>query len=302
MNAKIFVICHDPDKIDERLFSSPYVPICVGNRKDEFPSYFLRDDKGDNIADKNSVFNEMTAIYWVYKHLIELGNPDVVGFVHYRRFLAFSDGAKIYNERSRFSDKFFDEINIADGRLDEMFAKYDFISPLPAYRQSVEDNFKKAHGDDLTIASEIIDEKYPDLVRAKNCYFAGDKAYFFNMFVFEKSTFERYCETIFPILFEIEKRTPNRNDRMFVSERLTGVFITLLESEGKKGLFLPVTCVIEKGSFGAAVKKTKENFGKKMSFAYCVKPLVEWFTPRCVLLKYRQRKYDKYKGLRRKPY
>ena len=115
MNAKIFVICHDPDKIDERLFSSPYVPICVGNRKDEFPSYFLRDDEGDNIADKNGVFNEMTAIYWVYKHLIELGNPDVIGFVHYRRFLAFSEGAKIYNERQRFSDKFFDEIKIADG-------------------------------------------------------------------------------------------------------------------------------------------------------------------------------------------
>ena len=120
--------------------------------------------------------------------------------------------------------------------------------------------------------------------------------------IFKRDTFERYCQFIFPILFEIEKRTPNRNDRMFVSERLTGAFITLLESEGQKGLFLPVTCVIEKGSFGAAVKKTKENFGKKMSFAYCVKPLVEWFTPRCVLLKYRQGKYDKYKGLRRKPY
>ena len=107
MNEKIFVICHDPDKIDERLFSSPYVPICVGNRKDEFPAYFLRDDEGDNIAYKNGVFNEMTAIYWVYKHLSELGNPDVVGFVHYRRFFAFSDDAKIYNERSRFSDGFF---------------------------------------------------------------------------------------------------------------------------------------------------------------------------------------------------
>ena len=84
MNAIIFVVCHDPSQTYER-FSPPYVPICVGDKKNEFPSWFLRDDSGENIADKNAVFNEMTAIYWVYKHLEEVGNPDIIGFVHYRR-------------------------------------------------------------------------------------------------------------------------------------------------------------------------------------------------------------------------
>ena len=100
MNAKIFVVCHDPKQIDERIFQYPYVPICVGAKKDEFSPRFLRDDRGDNIADKNDVYNEMTAVYSVYKHIDEFENTDLIGFVHYRRFFAFSSNAKIYNERS----------------------------------------------------------------------------------------------------------------------------------------------------------------------------------------------------------
>ena len=66
--TKIFVIYH----LNETpIVSDVYQPICVGPNKDAFPSSFLRDDKGDNIADKNSYYNEMTAVYWVYKHIDE---------------------------------------------------------------------------------------------------------------------------------------------------------------------------------------------------------------------------------------
>ena len=202
MNAKIFVVCHDPKQIDERIFQYPYVPICVGAKKDEFSPRFLRDDIGDNIADKNAVYNEMTAVYSVYNHLDEFENTDLIGFVHYRRFFAFSNNAKIYNERSKFTDEFFDEIKLDENKLNEIFSKYDFVAPVPAYRKSVEENFKKAHGDDLNVINDIIDKQYPEFSAAKNEYFCGNKAYFFKMFVFKKDTFTRYCELIFPILFE----------------------------------------------------------------------------------------------------
>ncbi len=298
MNAKIFVVCHDPKQIDERIFQYPYVPICVGERKDEFSSRFLRDDNGDSIADKNAVYNEMTAVYSVYKRLDEFKDVDLIGFVHYRRFFAFLHNAKIYNERSKFTDEFFDEIKLDENTLNEIFAKYDFIAPVPAYRESVEENFKKAHGDDLRIINEIIDEQYPEFSAAENEYFCGNKAYFFNMFVFKKDTFKRYCELIFPILFEYERKRGNKDDRMFVSERLTGAFITLLKKEGQKGCFLPVTCVLKKANLKQSLKSAKKNDGK--SALYAIKPVVEWLAPRRVMLAYRKKKFEKFADLRTK--
>lgn len=298
MNAKIFVVCHDPKQIDERIFQYPYVPICVGAKKDEFSPRFLRDDNGDNIADKNAVYNEMTAVYSVYKHLDEFKDADLIGFVHYRRFFAFSRNAKIYNERPKFTDEFFDEIRLDENKLNENFSKYDFVAPVPAFRESVEENFKKAHGDDLNIINEIIDEQYPEFSAAKTEYFGGNKAYFFNMFVFKKDTFKRYCELIFPILFEYEKRRKNKDERMFVSERLTGAFITLLEKEGQKGCFLPVTCVLKKAGLKQSLKNAKKSGGK--SVLYAIKPVVEWLAPRSVMLAYRKKKFEKFADVRTK--
>lgn len=298
MNAKIFVVCHDPKQIDERIFQYPYDPICVGAKKDEFSPSFLRDDRGNDIADKNAVYNEMTAVYSVYKHLDEFEDADLIGFVHYRRFFAFSRNAKIYNERLKFTDEFFDEIKLDENKLNEIFSKYDFVAPVPAFRQSVEENFKKAHGDDLNIINEIIDEQYPEFSAAKTEYFGGNKAYFFNMFVFKKDTFKRYCELIFPILFEYEKRRKNKDERMFVSERLTGAFITLLEKEGQKGCFLPVTCVLKKASLKQSLKNAKKSGGK--SVLYAIKPVVERFAPRSVMLAYRRKKFEKFADVRTK--
>lgn len=298
MNAKIFVVCHDPKQIDDRIFQYPYVPICVGAKKDEFSPRFLRDDRGDNIADKNDVYNEMTAVYSVCKHIDEFENTDLIGFVHYRRFFAFSSNAKIYNERSKFTDEFFDEIKLDEEKLNDIFSKYDFVAPVPAYRKSVGENFKKAHGDDLNVINDIIDKQYPEFSAAKNEYFCGNKAYFFNMFVFKKDTFKRYCDLIFPILFEYEKRRKNQDDRMFVSERLTGAFITLLEKEGQKGCFLPVTCVLKKASLKHSLKNIKKSGGK--SALYAIKPVVEWLAPRRVMLAYRKKKFDKFADFRTK--
>ncbi len=296
MKTKIFVVCHDPMQTDERLFFAPYVPICVGAKKDEFPANFLRDDGGDNIADKNAVFNEMTAIYRVYKNLGEIGYPDIVGFVHYRRFFAFARDAHNYEERPQFADEFFDEIRVDDDLIEKIFSEYDFIAPLPAYTESVESNFKKAHGDDLEVIDGIIDDSYPEFSSAKDEYFKGNKAYFFNMFVFKRATFERYGDLIFPILFEFEKRKADPVERMFVSERLTGAFITQLEKEGLKGCYLPITCVLRKPTLKEGLKKAGQN--GKSSFLYAMKPVIEWMTPRRVMLAYRRKKYDRFRTLR----
>lgn len=44
------------------------------------------DDCGDNISYLNPQISEHSCIYWMYKHYQELGNPDMIGLCHYRRF------------------------------------------------------------------------------------------------------------------------------------------------------------------------------------------------------------------------
>lgn len=88
MNIKIFVLQHAPCKLPDCYSDrSTYVPIQCGRAINPTIPNILGDDTGDNISPLNARYNEMTAIYWIAKHYDEIGNPDYVGFDHYRRFL-----------------------------------------------------------------------------------------------------------------------------------------------------------------------------------------------------------------------
>ncbi|MBO8424371.1 MAG: DUF4422 domain-containing protein, partial [Firmicutes bacterium] len=47
-------------------------PILAGSKAEGI----LSDDTGDNISALNSVYNEMTAVYWLWKHYDEIGSPE----------------------------------------------------------------------------------------------------------------------------------------------------------------------------------------------------------------------------------
>ena len=71
-NADIYFKIHAGSKISAR---------CIRDA--------ICDDAGENISDKNCLVNEITAIYWLWKHYHEIGNPDYIGLMHYRRHLDF---------------------------------------------------------------------------------------------------------------------------------------------------------------------------------------------------------------------
>lgn len=95
----------------------------------------IGDDTGDNISYKNRLYAELTAIYWAWKNYKALGNPDYVGFMHYRRLLNFS-GDRL--------DKSFK--GLVDSTIEEAVAGYDIVLPiqLGAWSQT-----KKKFVDDL---------------------------------------------------------------------------------------------------------------------------------------------------------
>lgn len=88
-NLNIFVCQHDnvqlPSCFSDRRI---YRPILCGAYSNEQKQEFdLADDVGDNLSRYNTYLNEHTGIYWVAKHYTDIGNPEFVGFAHYRRSL-----------------------------------------------------------------------------------------------------------------------------------------------------------------------------------------------------------------------
>lgn len=49
----------------------------------------IRIDNDKEIEPYQMLLSEGAQMWWVYKYLYELGNPDYVGFCHYRRFFSF---------------------------------------------------------------------------------------------------------------------------------------------------------------------------------------------------------------------
>lgn len=71
-----------------------YTPILVGAKRNYRDGIsFRRDDKGINISQKNSTYNELTGIYWAWKNV----DSKIYGLVHYRRFLLDDKSKKILN-------------------------------------------------------------------------------------------------------------------------------------------------------------------------------------------------------------
>ena len=67
----------------------------------------IGDDTGDNISHLNRELCEFTGLYWAWKNYDKLGNPDYIGFMHYRRFLNFNNTE--HNEEYPYLEKNFEE-------------------------------------------------------------------------------------------------------------------------------------------------------------------------------------------------
>jgi len=200
----------------------------------------IGDDTGDNISEKNSSYNELTAIYWVWKNYKQIGDPKYIGFMHYRRHFMFREEKYSCIEFDEIEDTYFDKISYSPEKMLTIIDGYDFICPKPQWRTSMYEHFKRNHRiEDLERVIRILKEKYPKFSSAADIYLSGQKAYFCNMFVMPKEMFFDYAKYIFDILFEFERQVDITGKRLFISEWLTGIYITNLLEQGHMGRFFP---------------------------------------------------------------
>ncbi len=188
--------------------------IAVGNTK--IPGVEYTDKTDDNIAEKNGAYCELTALYWIWKNF----DADYIGFEHYRRFFC----RKSIFKASVLSQK----------KILKILNKYDVILPgkLKA-KPNVYDYYANAHfKEDLDICLDIINKRYPAYSQAAQSVMQSDSLSLFNMFVMPKPLMDEYCEWLFGILFEAEKKIDlSGRDAYqsrvfgFLSERLFNVWL-----------------------------------------------------------------------------
>lgn len=213
---KIYIATHKKFNPPE---SEIYIPIRVGSILNDDDFGYIRDDTKENISVKNKNYCELTALYWIWKN----DKSDIVGLVHYRRYF-------FKNIMSNKIKNILDEEEIGN-----IFNKYDVIVPNKTFiiKHNVEKSWRATHlKKDYDLCREVIKEKHPDYLNAFDSFSKSKKLYICNMIIAKKEYFNNYCEWLFDILFELEKKIDlsnydeyNKRIFGFLSERLLNVWL-----------------------------------------------------------------------------
>lgn len=222
MDIKILVATH---KKYDMPSESIYLPIHVGREGKQELGY-QGDNQGDNISLKNSNYCELTGLYWAWKNL----NCEIIGLSHYRRYFTNKNKLQIFMNKENKMDLILNEDEIK-----AILNKVDIIVPKKRnyYIETIYSHYKNAHHiKDLDETRNIIEELCPDYVDSFDKVMEGKTLHLYNMFVMKKELFDEYCEWMFNILFELEKRVDISDYDVyqsrifgFISERLFNVWI-----------------------------------------------------------------------------
>jgi len=200
-----------------------YLPLHVGAEgKDDLG--YEKDNTGDNISSKNPFFCELTGLYYAWKNI----KSDYIGLVHYRRYLTLSK-KKYKTEEEKFKNI------LTTKEVDNLLSTTDIILPKKRkyYIENLYDHYKHTmYIEPLDITRDIIKEKYPEYLTEFDKLHKRTSAHMFNMFIMKKEILNDYCEWLFNILFELEKRVDNSKYDTFharfygrVSELLLDVYL-----------------------------------------------------------------------------
>ncbi len=218
MKSKIIIATHKKYNFPD---NSLYTPIHVGKSINNNEFGYLADNTGENISNKNRSFCELTALYWAWKNNY-FEKYDFCGLVHYRRYFS---GNEIFGDFSILSKN----------DIETTMSNIDIIVPKKRnyYIESIRSHYNNAHyKEDLDALENIIKELSPEYLNAFDTIMKRRSLYIFNMFVMRKEHFNAYCNWLFELLFELEKRVEisnydNYQSRIFgfLSERLLNVWI-----------------------------------------------------------------------------
>lgn len=143
----------------------------------------------ENIFEFERSYSEGSRIHYIWKN-IEL--KEYIGTAHYRRFFDFLD-------------------NIPN--LDEIFKTHDVILPKFELWSPIYEQYKTSHNiKDFDMVIDIIKDIYPEYYEETIKNINSKDLKLCNIFIMKKDMFKKYCEFVFNILDEYNKRMGFKND------------------------------------------------------------------------------------------
>lgn len=173
------------------------------------------DSTGQEIANKNSRYSELTAQYWIWKNT----KDNIKGLVHYRRLL-------------RNPKKF---VPISFENIEGILQNDDVIVSQKVYvRNNIQKDYENHHyKKDLDAIKDVIVQIHPQYIPSYNKVMSSKNYHSLNILMTSSEIFDAYSEWLFSILFEVESRINMDNysgyqARVygFLSERLLDVWLT----------------------------------------------------------------------------
>lgn len=239
-----------------------YLPVHVGAEGKKDIGY-TKDNTGDNISTKNPFFCELTGLYWAWKNL----DSDYIGLVHYRRYFTMSK-KRMKTEEEKFKNV------LTSKEVNELLKDTNIILPKKRkyYIETLYNHYKHTmYIEPLDITRDIIAEKYPKYLKEFDRLKKRRSAHMFNMFVMKKDILDKYCDWMFNILFELEKRVDASQYDAFharfygrVSELLLDVYINTNELQYKEVKVMDMQRInwFKKGFSFLRAKFTGKKYGK----------------------------------------
>lgn len=243
-NFMIYVAFHRDGKIVSE--DNLYQAIQVGKKNSRLELNMINDADGVNISDKNNIYSELTGWYWIWKN----AKHDFVGTSHYRRYFTNEQPSVVRNigklililagqknkrhglflvtSQQRWKNRI-----LGMEQVKSLMQEYDALVPVKKkFPYTVYEQYKRRHKEkDIKLTRKIIEENQPEYLETFDKTFQSNKIYPFNMFVMPWNYFDQYMNWLFPLLFELEKRSEiDFNDPYqkrvcaFMAERLQTVW------------------------------------------------------------------------------
>lgn len=193
-----------------------YLPLHVG-KEGKADIGFIGDNTGDNISNKNANYCELTGLYWAWKNL----PAEYIGLCHYRRYFTRSNPCSCSKKK---------QVILTKAEWEELLNEHPIIVPdkRKYYIETNRSHYNHSHyAKDLDMTEKIIQEKYPQYSEAFSKVMERTWAHMFNMFVMRRDYFDEYCNWLFDVLQELEKRT-DITDYDVVEARIYGYISELL--------------------------------------------------------------------------
>ena len=197
------------DEKTTQIFLSPWIiPIQVGAALTKQQISQICDNQGDNISERNGIYSECTALYWIWKHA---QRTDYIGLCHYRRHFDISEE---------------DLLGMSENGIDVLVTAPTFIY------EGIGDFFASlTPKTDIEMMLKAIMQVQPEYFKTAKAFL---EARFFppcNLSLMKYDLFQEYAEFVFSITFQIEEFYDNmgfyRKDRYmgYLVECLLGIFL-----------------------------------------------------------------------------